>query len=152
MEYEERRLQAHSALLSRFLGYVVGALAGFLPLLEFSVDSDLNGRLALPLGVSVLFVVVGSIVTVLLTGAALVSFRQAIALEHAIGIEPGQFGNEFLTNSITARIVHRAYTGSMSSGGRVADLLVDVALSLVVVLTVLIDVTLPWHLALCVPA
>jgi hypothetical protein len=140
----ERLARAHEALLHRFLAYAVGALAGFLPLIEFSIMSDSKGRLGLPFWPSVLFVVVGSLVTTFLTGAALVSFRQALALEHRLGLKPSELGTEFVTGSWTARFTGWLYDGSMSRSGRTADHLVDLGVAVVAILTVWIDLTLPW--------
>jgi hypothetical protein len=141
---EERALRSHDALLNRFLGYVVGALAGFLPLLEFVSVSDSAGRLLFPEWISAFFVAIGSLVTILLSGAALVSFRQAIALERQLGIEPAQVDPGLVRGPLTVRIVHRAYAASLNETGALADSLVDFGMVVVIVLVSLIDVTLPW--------
>jgi hypothetical protein len=78
----------HDALLRRTLAYVGGSLAAFLPLLEFVLLSRQSGRLLLPPVLSGLLLFAGSVLTVSLTLAAIVSFREVVFIERIGGFNP----------------------------------------------------------------
>ena len=144
MDLEERRDRAHRALLDRFLGYIVGALAGFLPLLDFTLRAVTLHALPLPLPVSVLFVFVGSTVSVLLPGAALVAFLQALSLERSLRIEPMQLDSSLVRVSSLTRLVNWTYRRALRGNGMVARVLGDIAWLLVCLLVAWMDWSLPW--------
>lgn len=140
----ERRKLAHQALLDRFLGYVIGSLAGFLPLLEFAIQSDLAGRPAFGLLLSVFFMAVGSLVTVLLSGAALVSFRQALFLERQLRIEPDQVDGRLGELGRIVRLVHSVYKWGLDQEGKRANSLADAAWMVIILLTICLDLSVFW--------
>lgn len=140
----ERLQRAHEALLHRFLGYIVGSLAGFLPLLEFAIASHEHGQLALPFVTSVFLAGVGVTVTIALSGAALVSLRQALNIESRLGLLPSQLGSEFRSASLTARVATRLTGGADATSWGGPDVAVDLAMFVVVLLMILIVAGLPW--------
>lgn len=88
MDDEQIGRHTHDALLRRTLAYVAGALAAFLPLLEFVLLSRQDGIRLLPGLLGTYFSAVGALLTVLLTGAALVSFREVVFIERKTGLNP----------------------------------------------------------------
>jgi hypothetical protein len=84
-------MAVHDSLLRRSLAYVAGALAGFLPLFEFIIQSHQAERLLLPWPFDAIFVVIVSLLSVALTWAALSTFFRVAVLERRLGIDPDSF-------------------------------------------------------------
>lgn len=132
---------AHGVAVQRFLGFVGGSLAGLVPLVEFAIQSNAGRHLVLPsVPLSLLFVLVGTAVTVLLTGAALAAFHEAHAISTGLGdlLEGNRVALPWWSLGGTVRWLRR------SASPRIVSALSWLAWVLVLFLVVWIDWTLPW--------
>jgi hypothetical protein len=83
-------------------------------------------------------------VTIALTGAALVSLRQALNLEKELGLRPADLGEKFVTPSLTAKIATRLTERANAANWENTDGAVDIAMFIVIFLMFLIVIGLPW--------
>lgn len=131
---------AHDTLLRRTLAYIGGALAAFFPLFEFVLLSQEVGRVLLPLPVAIAFVVVGTILSAALSGAALGSFLELMFLRQSPGLDPDEMVRSLHPKSGLVGW----YAGLLQSPTTLFDLGAAAAWLVVVGLLVALDLSLLW--------